>query len=134
LFSRIAPGGRAWERLLDEWGLAARRNAAFGDLSGGQRQRLFVALALVAEPRLVILDEMTTGLDPAARRVAWRLVAAIRERGATVLLVTHFLDEAERLCDRMALLREGRIVAEGTADELVAAVAAASTVRFQRGG
>lgn len=130
LFSRIAPGGPPWERLLDEWGLAERRNAAFGDLSGGQRQRLFVALALVAEPRLVILDEMTTGLDPAARRVAWNLVSAVRERGATVLLVTHFLDEAERLCDRIALLRAGRIVAEGTVAELIAAVGGTGTVRF----
>jgi ABC-2 type transport system ATP-binding protein len=130
LFSRISPDGPPWERLLNDWGLTERRNAAFGDLSGGQRQRLFVALALVAEPRLVILDEMTTGLDPAARRVAWDLVAAVRERGATVLLVTHFLDEAERLCDRMALLRAGRVVAEGTAAELIAAAGGTGTVRF----
>jgi ABC-2 type transport system ATP-binding protein len=130
LFSRITPGGPPWEQLLKDWGLAERRNAAFGDLSGGQRQRLFVALALVADPRLVILDEMTTGLDPAGRRVAWDLVAAVRERGATVILVTHFLDEAERLCDRMALLRSGRIVAEGTGPELIEAVGGTGTVRF----
>jgi ABC-2 type transport system ATP-binding protein len=130
LFARIAHGNPPWEHLIEEWGLAERRDAAFGDLSGGQRQRLFVALALVARPRLVILDEMTTGLDPAARRVAWELVAAVRERGATVLLVTHFMDEAERLCDRMAILRGGRIVAEGTTGELVAAFGHGSTVRF----
>jgi ABC-2 type transport system ATP-binding protein len=134
LFSRITPGGRPWEQLLEDWGLGERRNAAFGDLSGGQRQRLFVALALVADPRLVILDEMTTGLDPAARRVAWDLVAAVRERGATVVLVTHFLDEAERLCDRMALLRSGRIVAEGTASQLIEAVGGTGTVRFTSSG
>jgi ABC-2 type transport system ATP-binding protein len=130
LFSVIDSDGRGWERLLAEWGLTDRRNAAFGDLSGGQRQRLFVALALVAEPRLVVLDEMTTGLDPAARRIAWELVAAIRERGTTVLLVTHFMDEAERLCDRLAVLREGRIVATGTRDELVAATQPWTTIRF----
>jgi ABC-2 type transport system ATP-binding protein len=130
LFSVIDGNGRGWERLLREWGLEERRNAAFGDLSGGQRQRLFVALALVAEPRLVVLDEMTTGLDPAARRVAWDLVAAIRDRGATVLLVTHFMDEAEQLCDRLAVMRGGRIVAAGTPAELVAATERWSTVRF----
>jgi ABC-2 type transport system ATP-binding protein len=130
LFSVIDGNGRGWERLLREWGLEERRDAAFGDLSGGQRQRLFVALALVAEPRLVVLDEMTTGLDPVARRVAWDLVAAIRDRGATVLLVTHFMDEAEQLCDRLAVMRGGRVVATGTPDDLVAATARWSTVRF----
>jgi ABC-2 type transport system ATP-binding protein len=130
LFSVIDSDGRGWERLLDEWGLTDRRDAAFGDLSGGQRQRLFVALALVAEPRVVVLDEMTTGLDPAARRIAWELVSAIRERGTTVLLVTHFMDEAERLCDRLAVLRGGRIVATGTRDELVAATQSWTTIRF----
>jgi ABC-2 type transport system ATP-binding protein len=134
LFSRISPGGPPWQRLLDEWGLTERRNAAFGDLSGGQRQRLFVALALVTEPRLVILDEMTTGLDPAARRVAWDLVAAVRERGATVLLVTHFLDEAERLCDRLAFLRQGRIVSAGTPAQLAAAAGDTCKVRFTSTG
>ncbi len=130
LFSTIDGNGQGWEGLLDEWGLSERRNAAFGDLSGGQRQRLFVALALVAEPRLVVLDEMTTGLDPAARRVAWDLVAAIRDRGATVLLVTHFMDEAARLCDRMAVLRSGQVVACGTQDQLLAAAQLRSVVRF----
>ncbi|MCA9854349.1 MAG: AAA family ATPase, partial [Dehalococcoidia bacterium] len=77
-----------------------KRNAAFGDLSGGQQQRLFIALALVNEPEIVFLDEMTTGLDPQARRVAWDLIERVRERGATVVLVTHFMDEAEILCDR----------------------------------
>jgi len=130
LFSTIDSDGHGWERLLAEWGLTDRRDAAFGDLSGGQRQRLFVALALVAEPRLVVLDEMTTGLDPAARRIAWELVAAIRERGTTVLLVTHFMDEAERLCDRLAVLCDGRIVASGTRDELIAATSPGTTVHF----
>jgi ABC-2 type transport system ATP-binding protein len=115
---------------LDEWGLAERRRAAFGDLSGGQRQRLFVALALISDPRLVVLDEMTTGLDPAARRVAWELVDAVRERGTTVLLVTHFMDEAERLCDGLAVLRQGRIVATGTPGALISAHKGRRAVRF----
>jgi ABC-2 type transport system ATP-binding protein len=130
LFSAISPGGRPWPELLDEWGLAPRRKAAFGDLSGGQRQRLFVALALIADPQLVVLDEMTTGLDPAARRVAWELVSAVRDRGATVLLVTHFMDEAERLCDRLAVLHGGRIVATGTPGSLISAYHAERSVRF----
>ena len=130
LFSVISPGGPPWERLLDEWGLTGRRNTAFGDLSGGQRQRLFVALALISEPRLVVLDEMTTGLDPAARRVAWDLVAAVRERGTTVILVTHFMDEAQRLCDRLAVLLDGHVVARGTTAELIASQPRSSAVRF----
>jgi ABC-2 type transport system ATP-binding protein len=130
LFSAISPGGPPWERLLDEWGLSDRRNTAFGDLSGGQRQRLFVALALISEPRLVVLDEMTTGLDPAARRVAWDLVAAVRERGTTVILVTHFMDEAQRLCDRLAVLLDGRVVARGTTAELIESQQRSSVVRF----
>jgi ABC-2 type transport system ATP-binding protein len=130
LFSVISPGGPPWERLLDEWGLSGRRNTAFGDLSGGQRQRLFVALALISEPRLVVLDEMTTGLDPAARRVAWDLVGAVRERGTTVVLVTHFMDEAQRLCDRLAVLLDGHVVARGTTAELIASQHHSSVVRF----
>ena len=130
LFATIKPGGPPWQQLLDEWGLADRRDTAFGDLSGGQRQRLFVALALIADPRLVVLDEMTTGLDPAARHVAWDLVDAVRERGTTVLMVTHFMDEADRLCDRLAVLMNGRVVATGTPSDLVTAYRAGATVRF----
>ena len=132
LFSRISPGGRPWQQLLEEWGLADQHSTAFGDLSGGQRQRLFVALALVAEPCLVVLDEMTTGLDPAARRVAWELVADVRSRGTTVLLVTHFMDEAQHLCDRLAVLVAGRVVTTGTASELIAAQCPEVVVRFSR--
>lgn len=134
LFSVLSPEGPPWERLLDEWGLRTRRNTAFGDLSGGQRQRLFVALALVNDPKVVVLDEMTTGLDPAARRVAWDLVESVRERGTTVILVTHFMDEASRLCDRLAVLTAGRVVATGTPAELVASRVRASTVRFTASG
>jgi ABC-2 type transport system ATP-binding protein len=130
LFSTLAPGSRPWPDLMEEWGLTAQRRTAFGDLSGGQRQRLFVALALVADPRLVILDEMTTGLDPVARRVAWDLVTDVRKRGATVLLVTHFMDEAERLCDRIAVVQHGRVIARGTPAELVRSHQPEQRIRF----
>jgi ABC-2 type transport system ATP-binding protein len=98
------------EPLIEAWGLAGKRDAMFETLSGGQRQRLFVALALLNEPELVFLDELTTGLDPQARRATWDLVRQIRDRGVTVVLVTHFLEEAERLCDRIAVFDAGRIV------------------------
>ncbi|WP_193315231.1 ABC transporter ATP-binding protein [Nostocoides sp. F2B08] len=130
LFATISPGGPPWRQLLQEWGLADQRDTAFANLSGGQRQRLFVALALVSNPRLVVLDEMTTGLDPAARRVAWDLVSAVRDRGATVVLVTHFMDEAQRLCDRLAVLSRGSVLAKGTAAELIAAHQSETVVRF----
>jgi len=117
-------------RLLEQWGLEAKRNAAFASLSGGQRQRLFIALALVGDPELVVLDELTAGLDPQARRATWELVAAIRDAGTTVVLVTHLMDEAERLCDRVAIIDEGRIVAQGAPAELVKPLAADASVRF----
>ncbi|WP_234412631.1 ABC transporter ATP-binding protein [Nocardioides sediminis] len=130
LFAAISPHGPPWRHLLEEWGLADQRRTAFADLSGGQRQRLFVALALVSDPRLVVLDEMTTGLDPAARRVAWNLVEAVRDRGTTVVLVTHFMDEAHRLCDRVAVLSRGRVLATGTPAALIAAHQPETVVRF----
>src|SRR5690606_37427397 len=89
LFSSMAPHHVEWHQLLDEWGLADKRDAAFASLSGGQQQRLFVALALATDPDLVFFDEMTTGLDPAARRVAWDLIRTVRDRGKTIVLVTH---------------------------------------------
>ena len=130
LFSAILPGGRDWHDIMREWGLAEKRKAAFHGLSGGQRQRLFIALALVNAPELVFLDEMTTGLDPAARRVAWDLVRRIRETGTTVVLVTHFMEEAERLCDRIAVMDAGRIVAEGSPAQLTTEHASYLTVVF----
>lgn len=111
LFARLTPGAGDWRTLLEQWGLADKRDASFVSLSGGQRQRLFIALALVSDPEVVFLDEMTTGLDPAARRIAWELIERIRDRGTTIVLVTHFMDEAERLCDRVAVVDKGRIVA-----------------------
>ncbi|MGD9750902.1 MAG: ABC transporter ATP-binding protein [Acidimicrobiia bacterium] len=130
LFAAIAPDSADWHELLVDWGLGEKRDAAFAKLSGGQRQRLLVALALVNRPRIVFLDEMTTGLDPAARRVAWELIDEIRAHGTTVVLVTHFMEEAERLCDRLAVFRGGQIVAEGSPQELIEAHGGGSTVRF----
>ena len=130
LFGSLGDDGPAPDQLLADWGLAGKRNARFGSLSGGQQQRLFVALALVNEPSLVFLDEMTTGLDPASRRVAWDLIRQIRERGTTVVLVTHFMDEAENLCDRLVVIDGGRVVAEGTPQGLIDRHGGGVRVRF----
>jgi ABC-2 type transport system ATP-binding protein len=100
-----------WRLLLERLELADKRSTAFAKLSGGQKQRLFIALALLNDPALIFLDELTTGLDPQARRSMWELVGEIRNQGRTVLLTTHFMEEAERLCDRVAILDHGRIVA-----------------------
>src|ERR1700733_6437639 len=98
------------ERLLEQLGLADKRDAWFMNLSGGQKQRLFIALALINDPEVVFLDELTTGLDPQARRAIWELVRGIRNRGKTVFLTTHLMEEAERLCDRVAIIEHGRII------------------------
>jgi ABC-2 type transport system ATP-binding protein len=107
------------DRLIEQLGLSEKRNAWFMSLSGGQKQRLFIALALINDPELVFLDELTTGLDPQARRAIWDLVRGIRRRGKTVLLTTHLMEEAERLCDRVAIIDHGRIIDVGTPAELV---------------
>ena len=104
------------ERLLEQLGLVDKRNAWFMTLSGGQKQRLFIVLALINDPELVFLDELTTGLDPQARRAIWELVRGIRERGKTVFLTTHLMEEAERLCDRVAIIEHGRLVDIDTPD------------------
>lgn len=106
-------------RLLDDWGLTDKVKTAYADLSGGQRQRLFVALAFIGNPELVILDELTTGLDPQARRATWGLIKDIRSRGLTVVLVTHFMEEAEQLADRVAIIDRGRIAALNRPTDLV---------------
>jgi ABC-2 type transport system ATP-binding protein len=107
------------DRLIEQLGLSDKRNAWFMTLSGGQKQRLFIALALINDPELVFLDELTTGLDPQARRAIWDLVRGIRQRGKTVFLTTHLMEEAERLCDRVAIIDHGRIVDIGSPVELV---------------
>ena len=107
------------DRLLEQLGLTAKRNAWFMTLSGGQKQRLFIALALINDPEVVFLDELTTGLDPQARHAIWELVRGIRERGKTVFMTTHLMEEAERLCDRVAIIEHGKIVESGRPDDLV---------------
>ena len=111
-------------------GLDGLEDRPFAKLSGGQRQKLSIALSLVGNPRVAVLDELTTGLDPAARRDTWALIERVRERGVTIMLVTHSMEEAERLCDRVAVVDSGRVVALGTPGELVSAVQAGQVLRF----
>jgi len=129
LYAKTADG----DQLLEQLGLANKRNAWFMTLSGGQKQRLFIALALVNDPEVVFLDELTTGLDPQARRAIWELVRGIRDRGKTVLLTTHLMEEAERLCDRVAIIEHGKIIDAGTPEELVLRHCPARTVLLETG-
>ena len=128
LFASFQHDSADWRGLMDRWGLNGQARTPFSKLSGGQRQRLLVALALINRPELVFLDEMTTGLDPAARRVAWQLVREIRSEGATVLMVTHFMDEADALCDRIAVIDQGKVVALDTPQGLKAGVGSLKVV------
>jgi ABC-2 type transport system ATP-binding protein len=131
LYSSFYAAPADWERLLDDLGLADKRRTRFGKLSGGQKQRLSIALALVGDPRIAVLDELTTGLDPQARRDTWQVIENVRARGVTVLLVTHFMEEAERLCDRLAVIDAGRVVAVDTPAGLVARVSTEQRIRFK---
>jgi ABC-2 type transport system ATP-binding protein len=131
LFSSFYPRPANWRALADELGLAGKLDTPFTKLSGGQKQRLSIALALVGDPEIAILDELTTGLDPQARRDTWELIEQIRARGVTIVLVTHFMEEAERLCDRIAVIDSGRVVAIDTPAGLVARVEAEQRVRFR---
>jgi ABC-2 type transport system ATP-binding protein len=121
-------------RLLALLGLEAKRDDRFSHLSGGQRQRLSIALALIGRPELAILDELTTGLDPQSRRETWKLIEGIRDEGVTVILVTHFMEEAERLCDRLALLHHGRVIAIDTPSALAARSAGRQRISFRPSG
>src|SRR5258705_6586258 len=120
LYSSFYPKPADWKALMAEVGLADKRNTVFSKLSGGQKQRLSIALALVGNPRVAVLDELTTGLDPQARRDTWDLIRQVRDRGVTVVLVTHFMDEAERLCDRLAVINAGQVLTIDTPAGLVA--------------
>jgi len=119
-----------WEPLVEQWGLAEKRNTQFGGLSGGQKQRLFISLALLNDPQIVFLDELTSGLDPQARRATWDLIRAIREQGKTVVLITHFMDEVEALADRVAVIDHGRVIALDTPDDLIASLNRETKVLF----
>jgi ABC-2 type transport system ATP-binding protein len=128
LFAGLAGNVVDWRALAEQWRLTPLLSKPYDTLSGGQRQRLFLALALVNRPRLVFLDELTQGLDPVARREAWQLIELARDQGTTVVLVTHDMEEAERLCDRVAILHDGRLLTCGRPIELVTAT---GTVRVR---
>jgi ABC-2 type transport system ATP-binding protein len=132
LFRSFYPRARPTAELIEALDLGERRNAQTNVLSGGQRQRLGVALALINDPELVFLDEPTTGLDPAARRSLWDLVLGMKASGRTILLTTHYMEEAEVLCDRLAIMDHGRIIDMGTVDELVTKRFQERAVRFDR--
>lgn len=130
LYASLFASPRRPEELLERLGLAAQRKAFFSRLSGGQKQRLLVALALIGNPRVAILDELTTGLDPTARREVWGLLEELRDTGVTLLLVSHFMEEAERLCDRVVVIDRGRVIAADTPEGLAANVHADQRISF----
>ncbi|MCX6035818.1 MAG: ABC transporter ATP-binding protein [Chloroflexi bacterium] len=130
LYSSFYPRATDWEALLVQLGLEEKRNAPFSKLSGGQKQRLFIALALLPDPQLVFLAELTTGLDPQARHAIWDLVRDVRSKGKTILMTTHFMEEAERLCDRVAILDHGCIVALDTPEALIRSLGAEERIVF----
>jgi ABC-2 type transport system ATP-binding protein len=134
LFRSFYPSGRTVEAVLGLVALEEKRDAWFDKLSGGQKQRLAVACALVSDPELLFLDEPTTGLDPQSRRQLWDVVGEMKRQGRTVLLTTHYMDEAERLCDRVAIVDHGKIIAQGTPRELVARVVGQEVVEFEAAG
>ena len=130
LYSTFYDSPVDWIKLLNQLGLEEKRDARFGKLSGGQKQRLFIALALLPNPNLVFLDELTTGLDPQARHTIWDLVRSVRDQGKTIYLTTHFMEEAERLCDRVAILDHGKIVALDTPQALIRGLSENERVSF----
>ncbi|QDY75210.1 ABC transporter ATP-binding protein [Streptomyces qinzhouensis] len=130
LYSAFYPRPLDWRPLAERLGLTAKLSTRFGMLSGGQKQRLFIALALIGSPRVVVLDELTTGLDPRARRETWSLIEDVRDSGVTVILVTHFMEEAQRLCDRIALINKGRIGALDTPEGLIGRSAGSTVISF----
>jgi ABC-2 type transport system ATP-binding protein len=132
LFRSFYPRSRSTQEIIDALALGERRDARSQELSGGQRQRLAVALYLVNDPELVFLDEPTTGLDPAARRSLWDIVEGLKADGRSVLLTTHYMEEAEILCDRLAIMDHGRILEMGTVEQLVSKHFLERTVRFDR--
>jgi ABC-2 type transport system ATP-binding protein len=131
LYSTFYPDPADWRKLVDDLGLTPKLKTRYGKLSGGQKQRLSIALALLGNPEIAILDELTTGLDPQARRDTWDLISGIRDRGVTLLLVTHFMEEAERLCDRIAVIDKGEVVALDTPAGLVQRAGDEQRIRFR---
>ena len=131
LYSTFYPNPADWRKLVGDLGLESKLKTRYGKLSGGQKQRLSIALALLGNPEIAILDELTTGLDPQARRDTWDLISGIRDRGVTLLLVTHFMEEAERLCDRIAVIDKGEVVALDTPAGLVQRAGDEQRIRFR---
>jgi ABC-2 type transport system ATP-binding protein len=131
LYSAFYAEPADWRALVRDLGLDDKLGTRYAKLSGGQKQRLSIALALIGNPRIAILDELTTGLDPQARRDTWGLIESIRESGVTILLVTHFMEEAERLCDRLAVIDHGEVVALDTPSGLVSRMAVEQRIRFR---
>jgi ABC-2 type transport system ATP-binding protein len=131
LYASFYPKPVDWKRLLSQLGLEEKRDTPFSKLSGGQKQRLFIALALLPDPQLIFLDELTTGLDPQARHAIWDLVRDVRAQGKTIYLTTHFMEEAEQLCDRVAVLDHGRIVALDTPANLIRNLGAEERIVFR---
>jgi ABC-2 type transport system ATP-binding protein len=131
LYSSFYSSPVDWRALARELGLTEKLNTRYAKLSGGQKQRLSIALALVGDPQIAVLDELTTGLDPQARRDTWDLIEQIRDRGVTVLLVTHFMEEAERLCDRVAVIDAGAVAALNTPAGLIADIETEQRIRFR---
>lgn len=134
LFGSFYRQPREWRPLMEGLGLVDKERVYFSQLSGGQQQRLFVALALINQPEVVFLDELTTGLDPRARHKIWDLVREIREQGTTIFLTTHYMDEAERLCDRVGIIDQGRMIALDTPAQLVSSLGMATRITFQVNG
>jgi ABC-2 type transport system ATP-binding protein len=130
LYSSFYPNPVNYNGLIDQLGLAGKRDTQFKKLSGGQKQRLFIALAILPNPKLVFLDELTTGLDPQARHAIWDLIREVRAQGKTILLTTHFMEEAERLCDRVAIIDNGQIVALDMPRALIQSLAIEERVSF----
>ncbi|MDV9174473.1 ABC transporter ATP-binding protein [Streptomyces sp. W16] len=130
LYASLYPHPADWQPLAERLGLTAKLTTRFAKLSGGQKQRLFIALALIGNPRVVVLDELTTGLDPRARRDTWQLIEDVRASGVTVLLVTHFMEEAQRLCDRIAVIDKGKVAALDTPDGLIRRSAGSTVISF----
>ncbi|TMR38628.1 ABC transporter ATP-binding protein [Actinomadura geliboluensis] len=130
LYSAFYPDPADWRELAERLGITGKLASRFGKLSGGQKQRLFIALALIGRPRIVVLDELTTGLDPRARRDTWQLIEDVRGSGVTVLLVTHFMEEAQRLCDRIAVFKQGRLAALDTPAGLIRRSAGGTVLSF----
>lgn len=130
LFAELHGSGADWQRVMSDWSLDEIADRSYGDLSGGQQQRTFLALAVLNDPEVLFLDELTQGLDPAARRMTWELLGEIQRRGTTIVLVTHMLEEAQHLCDRTCIIADGRVIAQGTTLELTKSLGAEDEITF----